>query len=192
MLGILSVWISKWCHANEVFNLSNLKIWFPVNMRPLPNNMNEINLNNWLTSLLQDLPLNTNINQSLDYLKRNKNEFNNFKFLTCLSYFQKILPLLPEIIVRKLFSDFFVGVYMMFSNIPFPSESFHICNREVTDVALFANYFYNWRINFVAMTYKGKLKFMIMADRNLKMDPQQLMNLVVDELKEQIAQCKTS
>ena len=192
MLGILGKCIAKWGNLNGQNNLRSLKMWFPVNMRPLPTDMKSVKLNNYLTSLLHQLKIGVGIKEWIEESKKSMRVFNNFKFLTWLSYFHKILPFFPEALTRNLFSNFFDGVHMMFSNIPFPSSAFHICNREVTDLALFANYFYSCRTNFVAVTYKNQLRFMIMADRRLKIDPQKLIDIVVEELKEQIQQSKTS
>ena len=62
----------------------------------------------------------------------------------------------------------------------------------ITDISLFGNYYGDLRTNFGALTYNGKLQFMNMTDKNMKMDPQQLLDLVVQEIQLQNAESKFS
>ena len=131
MLAIISVCITKWCRANEIFNVKNVKMRYPVSMRSLPENLKEATLDNNLTTVMYNLPLWERIDQCLDYLKNNKNKFLNFNFLTCQSYFRSIFPYLPEIVIEKMFNNSTDSVYLLFTNVPFPSEPFYIWNRQV-------------------------------------------------------------
>ena len=63
MLGILGKCIAKWGNLNGQNNLSRLKMWFPVNMRPLPTDMKSVKLNNYLTSLLHQLKIGVGIKE---------------------------------------------------------------------------------------------------------------------------------
>ena len=112
--------------------------------------------------------------------------------MTCQSYFRNIFPYLPEIVIEKMFNNSTDSVYLLFTNVPFPSEPFYIWNRQVTDISLFGNYYGDLRTNFGALTYNGKLQFMNMTDKNMKMDPQQLLDLVVQEIQLQKAESKSS
>ena len=165
---------------------------YPVSLRSLPNSLEEASLDNSLATLMYDLPLYDRFDQSLEHLQNNKNEFQNLNFLTCQYYYRKIFPYLPEIVIEKLFNNSTDSVYLLFTNVPFPSKPFYFWNREVTELELFGNYYGDLRTNIGAMTYNGKLWFMNMTDKNMKMDPQQILDLVVHEIKQQIAECKSS
>ena len=115
MLAILSVCITKWCTANGIYNVKNLKMRYPVSLKFLPENMKEVNIGNSLATLIYNLPLWERIDQCLDYLKNNKNKFHNLNFLTCQSYFRSIFPFLPEIAIEKIFNT--VVLFFNFHNI---------------------------------------------------------------------------
>lgn len=76
----------------------------------------------------------------------------------------------------------------MFSNVPFSAEPWYLCNREVSKFGVFAHTQHHWKLFFVTTTYREKLRVTINANENLKMDPQVLMDTVLDKLKQEIAQ----
>ena len=75
---------------------------------------------------------------------------------------------------------------MLFSNVPFSAEPWHFCNKEILEFGVFANCQINWGINFVCITYKKMMRLYIMANSELKMDPQQLINNIIEEIKNEI------
>jgi len=49
----------------------------------------------------------------------------------CLKCFAYIIPFLPEIMGRGLVKKAFSSIDLVYSNIPFSSEPWYLCNKEV-------------------------------------------------------------
>ena len=65
----------------------------------------------------------------------------------------KIFRNFPEIAFRFIFNDFYGGVDMGFSNVPFSEEPFYFLNKKILNFAAFANLQYDMNIIFVCITY---------------------------------------
>lgn len=95
---------------------------------------------------------------------------------------ESLLQYLPQFLFQKVLSIYYSGTDFGFTSIPISETPVYFFNREILNFAVFTNI--SRRINAILTitTYKKMAKFMMIADANIKMDTQALLDIFVDKL----------
>ena len=112
-------------------------------------------------------------------------DFNLFTIFSILKN-NLVIPYLPEVWSRHLLHACFDGINLLYSNVPFSSEPWHICNKVAHKIGVFAHTQHDWKFFFIVTTYKGEIRLTAIAHENLKMDPQLLLDYCHDMMLEEI------
>jgi hypothetical protein len=97
-----------------------------------------------------------------------------------------VIPYLPEVFLRHLLHTVTDDLSFLYSNVPFSSEPWHICNKVAHKIGVFGHTQLNWKFFLIVTTYKGEIRLTAIAHENLKMDPQLLLDYCQDMLLEEI------
>lgn len=98
----------------------------------------------------------------------------------------KWITLLPDFLGRYLVLEDLNKIDFIFSNVPVSETPVYMANRALKRVGVFGNMSYNWKLFLVATTYKGNLFLNFCANSQLEMDPQRLLDLVVENIEKDI------
>ena len=187
-MGMISLGLTKWFEKYKNNEILKILMLIPVTMRGLPNSIEELKLGNYTNAIKFELPLHNNIQSGIKSAKNALRDYLNPVFLMAVNNFGKFLEVMPIFIGKYIFFDFYNKVHIVFTNVPFSDVPWHFCNKEVTELGVFANWQIDWNLNFGTITYKKKVKFYIMANSELKMNPQELIDIVVNEISNEIKQ----
>lgn len=190
MLGMISTGLDKWYREHGVEGADKIMLLMPINNRPPPKSMAELDLDNNMTAIKFEQPIKPDIQAAMAENRRTLSHLLNPTYLACSKTMGKLLPYLSENACRGVFADFCKGVDFMFSNVPFSTEPWHFCNKEIRRFGVFVNVQGETCVNFVAVTYKGNLRLTVMAKNQLKMDPARLLDIVVQQIEDDIAAVK--
>ena len=164
----------------------------PINMRGLPSNIQELKLGNYVTAIKFELPLHKNIQSAIKSAKNAIRDYLNPILLRVLNNFSKFWEWMPIVLSKKAFFDFYHNVHLIFSNIPFSEVSWYLWNKEITEFGAYVNCQLECNLNIVCITYKKMMRLYVMANSELKMNPQELIDIIIDEITEEIKEhCKS-
>lgn len=188
ILGMLSHSLSQWYEEHGITDPDKILTVIPVNMRTLPNNIDELQLDNNVTAVKFEMPIRKELEVGIKDGRAAIKKFLNMFYIFTVGFFCKALPYMPIFGSKFFLFYFYKGVDMLFSNVPFSKEPWNFCNKEVKELGVFANLQHEWKFNFVVITYKNMVRFTVMAKQQLKMDPQKLLNSMVRNIKNDIQQ----
>ncbi|CAI2367833.1 unnamed protein product [Moneuplotes crassus] len=191
IMGVLSVSLGRWYKLHGVEGAQRLQAFCSVNMRPPPTKFEEISIENDSVGVKFAIPIKTDIMEAINDCRTNFHQFFNPFALLSYKAMGYIVGLVPEWIGRKIIYDILSNVEMVYSNVPFSSNPWYLCNKEVTKIGAFASIYYNWKVFFAAMTYRDELRLTISANAQLKMDPQLLLDNILDFIEDDIRQIET-
>ncbi|CAI2367753.1 unnamed protein product [Moneuplotes crassus] len=186
LMGTLSVAFDKWYKAHGVNGAKQLLTFCSVNTRSPPKTFEDISIQNDSVGVKFLLPMKDNLPEAMDACRSNFYRFFNLPAILSYKSMGYVIGLVPEYLGRKIIEDFIQNIDLVFSNIPFSSEPWYLCNKEVTKVGAFASIYFNWKIFFAAMTYRDELRLTISANAQMKMNPQLLLDYVLDFIEEDI------
>mmetsp|Transcript_14153 Transcript_14153/g.12490 ORF Transcript_14153/g.12490 Transcript_14153/m.12490 type:complete len:200 (+) Transcript_14153:758-1357(+) len=186
MMGVLSYFLNKWYQHYGIKGAKNLQSFISVNMRGLPEKVEDVNLENDSVGIKFHFPIRGDFKQAIQDTKKSFSSLFTQIVVLSIKKFAVCLPFLPDFIGRMIVVDSLMGIDLVFSNVPFSAEPWYICNKEAKKIGVFSNVYYNWKIFFAACTYRDKLRLSLNANANLKMDPQLLLDYCHELLEEEI------
>mmetsp|Transcript_26311 Transcript_26311/g.30432 ORF Transcript_26311/g.30432 Transcript_26311/m.30432 type:complete len:134 (+) Transcript_26311:353-754(+) len=132
-MSMLSVGLNNWLIKNGINEGFKVCLCIPVNLRPLPNNINELKLGNYIHVLKFELPIHNNIESGIKSAKTVVKSYLSPSFLFAVSKFMIVVKYLPLKVLECLFFDFYKNIQLIFSNVPFAEKPSYFCNREIFD-----------------------------------------------------------
>ena len=133
-----------------------------------------------------ELPIREDFETGLEDAKKHFHKALDFFAIMSINKFSYTIPYLPEFIGRILTNEIFRTIDLVYSNVPFSSKAMHICNKAVHKIGVYSRCYYDWKLFFVATTYRNELWLTAMGNENLKMDPQLLIDYTLDFLEKEI------
>eukprot|EP00343_Euplotes_focardii_P001113 CAMPEP_0205802310 /NCGR_PEP_ID=MMETSP0205-20121125/4584_1 /ASSEMBLY_ACC=CAM_ASM_000278 /TAXON_ID=36767 /ORGANISM="Euplotes focardii, Strain TN1" /LENGTH=171 /DNA_ID=CAMNT_0053068501 /DNA_START=798 /DNA_END=1310 /DNA_ORIENTATION=- len=168
--------MDKWYKAHGIEGAEKIKTVNSINMRGLPKTIEEVDMFNDSIGFHFELPIMSNFAAAIKKSSENFHKGLNLFSIVCIRKFSNIIPYVPEFIMRIFVQGFYDGLDMQFSNVPFSSEPWHVCNKEAKKIGVFSHNHHHTNLFFVATTYKGELFLTATANEALKMDPQLLVD----------------
>ena len=168
-MGVLSISLDKWHKEYNKEGIDKIAAFVSINTRGLPKDINEITLQNESLGKLIllliinnigikfQLPIRDNLKQGIRDSKTYFHKFTGFFSILSIVKLIKIIGYLPEYLQRKIIEKNFTEFEFIYSNIPFSSEPFYICNKQITKLRVFSNTYYRWKCFFAATTYRNEL-----------------------------------
>ena len=191
MFAILSKSLYKMYAAHGVEGAKKIIIMMPVNIKDLPNSIDELILDNRVVGCKIPLTITEDFKACIRDFKPIMKKYLSPLFLFSVANLGWLGCYLPQFIGEFLFHDYYNETSITFSNLPLTSGSWYFCNKEIHTVAAFANVQCGIPFNFVALTYKGKLRVFTMCKDKLKFDSKMLIDLVVENIESDIQKyCK--
>ena len=172
MMGVLSYSLNKWYKHYGIEGAKNLQSFISINMRGLPNSIEDISLENDSVGKLEihtifspliiglrfDFPIRDNIETAIQDSHKNFKNILTWYAVASLATAASFISLLPDFLANIFVFKALSKIDLVYSNIPFSSEPWHICNRESKKIGTFSNVYFDWKLFFVATTYKDELR----------------------------------
>ena len=185
LMGILSVSLKKWFRIYG-HNENNIMVRSPIATKGLPTKESEFDLVNKCVGIKYEYPIWENLEEGItkwkEALRSNLNPITIMSKLRASS----ILSLFPIAFLRKLAYKGF-DVDLTFSNFPLSSKNFMLYERKMYDVRPFLNWGFYCNMYMFAYTYVDSFRIHIIANSCLKMNPQQLLQIITKEIKKDIS-----
>ena len=184
-MGILSVSLKKWFRIYG-HNENNMIVRSPIATKGLTTEESKFDLVNKCVGIKYEYPIWENLEESITKWKEALRS--NLNSITIMSKLRasSILSLFPIAFLRKLAYKGF-DVVLTFSNFPLSSKNFMINGRKVYDVRPFLNWGYYFNMYMFAYTYVDSFRIHLMANSCLKMNPQELLQIITKEIKNDIS-----
>ena len=186
LLGMFSIGIKKWLSKNGVKDPSKILTLIPVNLRPLPTNIHELKIGNYVHGSRNEIYLEDNLNEAIKSAQKSFKSKITSRRLDSIDIFYSFLLYLPDFIKNKFFPNIMNGVHLLFSNIQGSDSIWKIWGKEVLEFELHPNLTSSWNLNIMCTTYNKKMRLILLANSELKMDPKQLMDIVNEDIKNDI------
>ena len=135
-----------------------------------------------------ELPIMSGLERAIAATKVNFKKVFSLKTFLAQIKMGKVVTYLPEFIGRMALENVYSNVDLLFSNVPFVEEPWYLFNKEVVKYGVFAHTQYEWKLFFVATTYRKKLRLTAIANENMKMDVGILLDIAIKNLKQEISQ----
>ena len=185
--GLISTSLDKWYKANDIEGANSIKTMIPVNMKPLARGFDDLNMDNGLIWFKHALPIGSSMEETMEKSKIFLKKYLKPKYLLAHLQFGKLLQFIPSYFVRNhILEDFYKGMDLVFSNVPFSSEPLYYMNKKVLNVGAYSNLQYDIKMMIVAITYQNQLKFELTANTQLKMNPDKFLDILTSELENDI------
>lgn len=104
-----------------------------------------------------------------------------------MRYTTEAIPVMPFIVSEKSFEKAHDNLSLAISNVPFSEESWYLCGQKVTKRALFAQTLTDLSMVIIPITYEDKLRIQICSNKNLDMNTQQFLDILIHNIKEDIS-----
>ena len=151
-------------------------------MRPLPTNINELKFGNYVLGSRNEIYLKDDLSEAIKSVQGSfKSKITPLR-LNTLDIFFSFFKYLPDFISKGFYPKSFKGVHLLFSNIPGSESIWKIWGKEVLEFEMYPNIQLQWNLNIVCTTYNKKMRLMLLANSELKMDPKQLMDIVNEDI----------
>ena len=162
----------------------HLVICYPINMKPLPKSLEEVNITNNTTGtgviikLIDDVFTESKyISKQLGGFLRNPHYANALQWST-----DRMFSHLPFNTARSLIHDAYKAYDITMSNVPGPKVNLIYAGSKVEDlIAIFTTGFTH--VFLMVMSYGGSFKFNLTYDSSLGLDPNVFMSFIHDEME---------
>ena len=188
-LGIISTSLHKWFKESGVDGAEGLKMMFPINLRSLPTCIDELILDNWLTTFNYLIPITDNLEESIKESKARLKKTIKPEYVLASDKWGILFKNFPNQFLRKgIVEESLKNLDLSFSNLPYSSDPLYFLSKLQLSLCPFANMFkgLNWML--VGITYKGQLRFTMMARRSMVLDGQRFLSIIEQSLTDEIAQ----
>ena len=191
MFAILSKSLHKMYAAYKVNDVKRIIVMMPVNMKDLPNSIDELVLDNRVVACKIPLLITDDFKACINDFKPVMKKYLSPLYLYSIANFGWLGGYLPQFIGEFLYHDFYNETSIGFSNLPLTSESWYFCNKEIYTIGAFANVQCDVPFNFIVLTYKGKIRVFTMCRDKLKFDSKMFIDIVVENFESDIQKyCK--
>ena len=182
MLASISAGMSSYLDKLGVEDQTHFTATIPVNMKPLPNSLEEVQFDNRLSAATINIPLSTD----LEYvMKETRKSLEVGYFLPNLRtgmYLTNFFGLCPVALTRMVMHIKLLMINVVISNTPGPSDSSYFCDRRIKELSGIGPNNGQAGLTILISSYLGLVRVQILADKNLKMDPKVLMEHIEDQL----------
>jgi len=165
----------------------HLVLMIPVNIKPLPKRIKDIEFNNIVPAAKMELPLVQEIDsKSIESIKRAFHKRMNFYYIYACFIIQWIFGFLPQFISRFLYNDFTHNIDLIVSNIPGMKEPLYMGGAKVLSMSAFAPPLGMCPLNIYVNTFVGMTWLQLVSDSAIKLDVQELVKRLEREIDDQI------
>jgi hypothetical protein len=186
LMGAISVGLHKWFKFYNIEGARNLKCSLPINTRPLPTCIEEVDLSNKNIGINFEFPICEKLENGIKEAKEKfHSDLNVFTFYS-LAKFCKVVGYMPEALIRRLNDSLTKSIGFIYSNVPLSSEPWYICNKKASKIGAFPHTENQFRMFIVCTTYCGEIRLTAVGHENLKMDIQPLLDNINGVLLEEI------
>lgn len=137
MFAIISAALSK--HIAELGipedKQTHFSLSIPINMKPQPKTIDDVQFNNGCSLCLANVPLSTNLEFTM---KKNRETFDHGFSLTALRFgvwVVTFMGILPEVFSRLTIRDNSKRLNLIISNTPGPQSPIYFCDKQVVDMS---------------------------------------------------------
>jgi len=187
IMGIITISMNEWFKNYGHMKAEKILSCITVNLRGMPDSMQDLILDNKSGAVKFELPIKENLEDGIKACRKSFRRFFTNWIMVSFSKFCSAIQFFPQKLIMYILQNFYSSIDLMYSNVPFPSEGWHFCNKKAVSIKTFANIQHNWKYFFIVTTFRGKIALSSVANENLKMDPQKLIDIAIRNLKEEIA-----
>lgn len=126
VMGVLSKSIHSWYEKNGLESPQDLIMSCPVSMKTLPKSIEDINLNNYTSSVTIKLPVMKDLSESIKVTRKRFSTFFKFYHLVPTVNFQKLFRYIPKRIGSYLYTRFLKEVDFLLTNVNGPREPIYL------------------------------------------------------------------
>lgn len=131
VMGILGKSINDWYSKNGVQNPGDLILTIPVNMKTLPDRVEDINMNNGTSTVTIHLPVYKDLKTAIYTAKTRFDQFYKLPTLLAALNLQAFFSYVPPGIGRAFYKFFTKDIDLVLSNVSGTREALHIANRKI-------------------------------------------------------------
>ena len=190
MYACISAAYSKYFTKLGILKQTYFTASVPVNMKPLPSSIEEVQFNNNVSFCLANVPISTDMESTMKSLR---SYFDTGFSLANLRFGQWAATgtgSLPVSILRLFVMDNTENMDTCISNTPGPQKPIYFCDQKVLDLGGIGPNIGKTGITILISSYCSKIKLQILADKNLEMDPSVFLNHLEAQLDEAILSIK--
>jgi hypothetical protein len=184
MVSVMSASAKKYLREHNFKDLEHLLVCFPINMKPVPNNLESIIITNDSAGSAHELKLIDCVTSQSKSISRwlHKLLRNFFYAKTCKIMADRMWLHLPFYLARKIILDTYQKLDITMSNVPGPKEHLIYNGCKVLDmIPLFTPGFIQTFIG--VLSYAGSFKITMVHDTSMERDPQEFMKYMTEELE---------
>ena len=178
--------MSRYFDKLGVKDQSHFTVTIPVNMKPMPNSLKDVQLNNILSTATVNIPLSTDLDYAMKETRKYLDAGYSFLNLRTGMYMMNIFGLCPVAITRMVMYSKVLTINVLISNTPGPSKHAYLYGRKIKEFAGLGPNNGQSGLTILITSYCGLVRIQILADTNLKMDPKLLMEYIEDQIDENI------
>ena len=165
---------------------------FPVNMRPLPTSYENIIIDNFFTMSTVELPLMQDMNTIHETINPYFHKLIIDKFLYASYYLLKVVAYLPKVLSLMMVEAYVQKVDAAVSNIAFSDVPWKINGKEIKNITMNNAAVFHMSVGLIVYTYNKKVRFGMNIKKDMKMDSNKLMDILLSNIEEEIQKtCKT-
>ena len=188
MFAIISAALSKYFIELGIpeDKQTHFSLSIPINMKPQPKTIDEVQFCNSWSLCLANIPLSTNLEYTM---KKNRETFDPGFTLTALRFgvwVVSFMGILPEVFSRLTIRDNSKRLNTIISNTPGPQSPIYFCDQMVYDMCGVGPNVGWSGLTMLISSYAGKVKLQLLADSNLNMDPKELLKHLESQLDQSI------
>ena len=154
----------------------------PINMKPLPNSLEEVQFNNRLAATNINIPLSTDLGYVMKEIRKFLDVGLSLPILRSGMYIVYFFGLCPVALTRMVMHKKMFAVNVVISNTPGPSKQAYFCDRRMKDCAGVGPNAGQAGLSILISSFLGLVRLQMLADKNQKMDPKVLMEHIEDQL----------
>ena len=186
MMGILSKSHYEWYKHYGVTDAKDLFMIIPVNLRNLPTCYDDCQIDCGIVGSKFILPIRNTVAEGMTAIKPTLQKLLTPEILEASKNLCWLVPYLPEVLGRVLFSKCTEKADVSFSNIPFNKQHWSLNGKQVKSMTFFNNLQVGLNVNNIAITYGGQVQVTVIAKKELKMDPILYKDLIYKNMVEEL------
>lgn len=190
MLAVISKSYNQWFRDHKVEGAKKIGFIIPVNLRDMPTSYDDLIIDNSFASAKFELPIQNDMDSTMKTIKPILLKMTAPDVLYSSLNLLKTLPYLPDVANLQMFDDFTQGCDASFSNISFSNVPWYVKGKKVTNMTFFNNTCLGITMAIMGYTYNENVRFSMQTIKSMKLDASKLMDLIVKNLDEEIANAK--
>lgn len=186
MFATVSAAFSKLFTEMGITKQTHFSVSVPVNMKPLPRNIQEVQFNNSCSLCLAKIPISTDLGYTMKKAREYFDSGFNLVTLRFGMYVINFMGSLPDAFWRLAITDNSKNMNTIISNTPGPQEPIYFCDQVIKEIGGVGPNVGGSGITLLISSYWGKIKLQLLADSNLSMDPHRLLAHLEKQLDDAI------